>query len=136
MSAKKDEGGIGRQKKGLLLLFWFVATLLPLAACVVAVSTIPDVAEVPIHWTKGEPDRWGSPEELAWGYWIIGATCSFVNIVWALLAAFNEQTCDIAVVRKPDRKKLLWAYRTLAAAFAVAAVGLYVWQVLALARAV
>ena len=134
---ENGKGDTGRQKKILLLLFWFAVVLLPLVACVVAVFDIPDVAEVPVHWTVlGVPDRWGPPGEMAKAFWIIGATCSSVNIIWALLAALNEQACDIASVRKPDRKKFLWAYRALAAAFAVAAVGLYVWQVLAVARVV
>lgn len=104
-----------RTPRAAALAFWIAAIAAPLLICAFGVSQIPDVAQVPIHYNAlGEPDKWGTPAELARVCWVIGAAMSGTNLLLALCSAFNDRLYNAGLVHGVSRENAPKLYAAVA----------------------
>lgn len=97
------QGSRMRAGKANSIAFWVAAIAAPLAACALAVSQLPDAASIPLHWTSGKADRWGSPDELAGGLWFVGAVMAVLNLALAAGYAFSDRLYDAGIAHGASR---------------------------------
>ena len=92
-----------RARSALSIVLWVAAIAAPLIACALAVSQIPDTASIPLHWTSGKADRWGSPDELADGLWFVSAVMTVLNLALAAGYALSDRLHDAGVAHGASR---------------------------------
>lgn len=73
------------------IMFWMTVIAAPLGTCALIVTQIPEAYSIPLHWTLGEVDRWGSSDDLAKTLWTVGAIVSILNILMAIGYSFGDQ---------------------------------------------
>lgn len=79
------------------IIFWMATIAAPLGTCALIVTQIPEASFIPLHWTLGEVDRWGSSDDLVKTLWLIGALVSILNILMAIGYAFGDQLHKIGI---------------------------------------
>lgn len=92
-----------RAGKAISIAFWAAAIAAPLVACALAAGQIPDAASIPLHWTSGKVDRWGSPDELAGSFWLTSAVMAALNLAMAAGYAFSDRLYDAGVAHGVSR---------------------------------
>ena len=90
-----DSRGIA-VKRVVMVLFWLVLIIAPIAACALAVSFFPPgIEEVPVHWNvKGEIDGYGSP----WSMLPVGFIMAGTNLLLALCYCFSDKMFALGLV--------------------------------------
>ncbi len=73
------------------IMFWVVVIAAPLGTCALIVVQIPEASSIPLYWTLGEVERWGSSDDLAKTPWLVGGIVSILNILMAIGYAFGDQ---------------------------------------------
>ncbi|MBQ3106848.1 MAG: DUF1648 domain-containing protein [Eggerthellaceae bacterium] len=112
----------------LMIVFWLAAVLVPVAACIVSISVLPDAAQIPLHWNAaGEIDRWGDPAEHVVVSWFMAAVLGGVNLLLALCYVFNDVLYARGMVHGVSRSGARKVYVVLAAVDALIAVGFFAW---------